>query len=32
MTAGILLRSWFADGKLRFKDGTLVQLNLDEES
>ena len=32
MTAGILLRSWFADGVLRFKDGTSVQLDLDKES
>jgi hypothetical protein len=32
MTAGILLRSWFADGVLRFKDGSTVTLNLDEES
>jgi hypothetical protein len=32
MTAGIVLRSWFADGVLRFKDGTSVQLDLDEES
>jgi hypothetical protein len=32
MTAGILLRNWFPDGKLRFKDGSAVQLNLDEET
>jgi hypothetical protein len=31
MTAGILLRNWFADGKLKFKDGSTVQLDLDEE-
>ena len=31
MTAGILLRSWFADGLLKFRDGSTVQLNLDEE-
>jgi hypothetical protein len=30
MTCGILLRSWFADGKLRFKDGTIVELDLDQ--
>jgi hypothetical protein len=31
MTTGILLRSWFADGKLRFKDGTIVELDLDDQ-
>jgi hypothetical protein len=31
MTAGILLRSWFADGQIRFRDGSIVTLNLDEE-
>lgn len=30
MTAGILLRSWFSDGRLRFKDGSTVQLDLEE--
>jgi hypothetical protein len=30
MTAGINLRSWFADGKLRFKDGSTVHLDLEE--
>jgi hypothetical protein len=30
MTAGILLRSWFADGVLRFRDGSTVQLNLED--
>jgi hypothetical protein len=30
MTAGIRLRSWFSDGKLRFKDGSVVQLDLEE--
>ena len=32
MTAGILLRQWYADGVLNFSDGTRVILNLDEES
>jgi hypothetical protein len=32
MTAGILLRQWYADGVLNFVDGTRVILNLDEES
>jgi hypothetical protein len=32
MTAGILLRSWFADGTLKFKDGSIVQLNLEEST
>ena len=32
MTAGILLRSWFSDGKLRFKDGSVVQLDLEEST
>lgn len=32
MTAGILLRSYFSDGVLSFKDGTRIVLNLDEES
>jgi hypothetical protein len=31
MTSGILLRNWFADGKVRFKDGTIVELDLDNE-
>jgi hypothetical protein len=31
MTSGILLRNWFADGKVRFKDGTIVELDLDGE-
>ncbi len=31
MTAGILLRSWFADGVLRFKDGSTVQLDMEGE-
>lgn len=30
MTAGINLRSLFNDGVLRFKDGSTVQLDLDE--
>lgn len=30
MTAGICLRSWFADGKLQFKDGSTLQLDLEE--
>lgn len=30
MTAGILLRSWFADGVLRFKDGSTVKLDLED--
>ena len=30
MTAGILLRSWFADGKLRFKDGSTIQLDMED--
>jgi hypothetical protein len=32
MTAGILLRSWFADGVLRFKDGSTVKLDLEEST
>jgi hypothetical protein len=32
MTAGILLRSWFADGTLKFKDGSIVQLDLEEST
>jgi hypothetical protein len=30
MTAGILLRNWFADGVLKFKDGSTVKLDDDE--
>lgn len=30
MTAGICLRAWFSDGRLRFKDGSTVQLDLEE--
>ncbi len=29
MTAGIQLRSWFADGVLRFKDGSTVKLDME---
>lgn len=32
MTAGIRLRNYFADGVLVFRDGSTVQLNLEEES
>lgn len=30
MTAGINLRSWCADGLIRFKDGSTIQLNIEE--
>jgi hypothetical protein len=32
MTAGILLRGWFGDGKLRFRDGSVVQLDLEDSA
>lgn len=31
MTAGIVLRSWFSDRVLRFKDGSTVKLSDDDE-
>ena len=31
MTAGILLRSWFADGVIRLKSGSTVQLDMEGE-
>lgn len=32
MTVGILLRSWFADGVIRFRDGSTHKLGLEESA